>query len=731
MATLVLGAVGTLVAGPLGGAIGALAGRQLDQQIIGSRTREGPRLQDLKASTSSYGRPIAVHAGRVRTAGTIVWATDLVEESETGGGGKGTPKTRTYSYSTSFAVLLASHPIERIGRIWADGNLLRGAAGDLKTGGAFRFHAGHADQEPDPLLAAALGERCPAFRGCAYAVFESLDLADFGNRIPALTFELFAGPGTEIFARLAGPAGMEAEPDLVVPGLEGFSYDGGGIDTALDLLGRAAPLLVEQDRTPPLIRPAAIRSRPPPLLGPPVAWPDAEFGSATGERRMRATDVEKYGALRYYDVDRDYQPSVQHAMHRTAAGQIRTLDFPASLSAGAARALVQKMARQDRAGDIILLHRTSAIDASILPDAIVRVPGEAGLWSVTSWEWRDGGVELELERYFAAMPVSEAGTPVADPGAAWTPPDRLPGVTRLRVFELPWDGTGSPDDRQIYAALSASDGRWAGASLHAERDGDLVPLGIAANRRSVTGLATSALSPSPGLVFEPEASLDVLLDDTAMVLVPTTREGIGSGDNRLLVGDEILQFCDAMPLGDARWRVTGLLRGRGGTESAAMAGHGTGARVALLDERLVGLAAHTAVLAATHLAALDASGADPVVAPVEGFGRTLVPLCPVHPRVLRLADGGMELRWTRRARGMWNWPDQVEIPLIEQSERYEIGTGDIGADGIASPGVLMETDRPFARIESDVLSGLPASTPIWVRQVGTHAKSPALLLTRP
>lgn len=722
MATLVLGAVGTLVAGPLGGAIGALAGRQLDQQIIGSHTREGPRLQDLKASTSSYGQPIAIHAGRVRTAGTIVWATDLVEESETGGGGKGSPKTTSFSYWISFAVLLASHPVERIGRIWADGNLLRGVAGDLKTGGTFRFHAGHADQEPDPLLAAALGERCPAFRGCAYAVFENLDLTDFGNRIPALTFELFAGPATDVFAKLAEPAGMEADPALAIPGLEGFSHEGGGVDTALALLDRAAPLTVDKQCRPPCLRPAGNPSSPASMLGPPFAWSDAEFGSATGERRSRATKDESYGALRYYDVDRDYQPSVQHAASRAGTGRALLLDFPASLRADAARAIVQALARENKARESTLLYRTGTIDAGILPGAVVRAPGQAGLWTIAAWEWRDSGVELELERCFANAFVRDDTKPAADPGTGWTPPDRLPAITQLGVFELPWDGTGSSDDRQIYAAVSASAGRWAGASLHVERDGELVPLGISASRRAVTGFTASALPGSSGLLFEPDASLDIVLFDPAMALVSTNLRSIADGDNRLLVGEEILQFRNAEPLGERVWRLSGLLRGRGGTEPAASVGQAAGARATLLDERLVSLSGNPAVLAATRFAALD-SRTDPVVASMEGAGRTLIPLCPVHPRVRQLSDGGMELYWTRRARGMWTWPEQVEVPLVEQAERYEVGAGDT-----AGP-ALLQTDRPFATLESGDLAALPPATPIWVRQIGTHARSPALLLT--
>src|SRR5690606_26956786 len=173
MATLVFSAIGTAIGGPLGGAIGSLIGHQIDRAIIGGGPRrEGPRLRELAVTTSSYGTPVPRHFGTMRAAGTIVWATELVESSEQSGGGKGRPATTAYSYSASFAVALASRPIRRLGRIWADGNLLRGAAGDLKTGGALRVYSGHGDQPVDPLIASDRGAACPAFRGLAYCVFE-------------------------------------------------------------------------------------------------------------------------------------------------------------------------------------------------------------------------------------------------------------------------------------------------------------------------------------------------------------------------------------------------------------------------------------------------------------------------------------------------------------------------------------------------------------------------------
>ena len=236
MATLVLTAVGTALGGPLGGAIGALVGRQLDYAIIGSGSARGPRLRDLSVQTSSYGAPIPLHFGRMRAAGTVIWATDLVEHNQQSGG-KGRPTATTYAYSVSFAVLLASRPIASIGRIWADGNLLRGAAGDLKVAGQLRYYSGYGDQPSDPLLAQAEGlTRSPAYRNCAYAVFEGLALASFGNRIPSLTFEILAD--TQPFT--VGNIASELAPGAVVAGLDaqlaGFSLDRGSVGDTLDIL---------------------------------------------------------------------------------------------------------------------------------------------------------------------------------------------------------------------------------------------------------------------------------------------------------------------------------------------------------------------------------------------------------------------------------------------------------------------------------------------------------------
>ena len=253
MATIIFTALGRALGGRAGGAVGALLGRQLDGVLIGSGRSDGPRLSDLSVTTSSYGEPIPRPFGRMRLPGSIIWATELRETSERHGGGKGRPAQTTYSYSASFAVALASRPLAGIGRIWADGVLLRGAEGDLKTGGQLRFHSGHGDQLPDPLLSAAEGAaRCPAYRGLAYVVFEDLPLADFGNRIPVLSFEVFGPESTLDLGNVVGLPGTQADPVIPLDGVAGISVTGSAAAT-LDLLADLVPFACDGTANGPVL----------------------------------------------------------------------------------------------------------------------------------------------------------------------------------------------------------------------------------------------------------------------------------------------------------------------------------------------------------------------------------------------------------------------------------------------------------------------------------------------
>lgn len=721
MATLLLTAGGTLVGGPLGGALGALAGREIDSRLIGSNGREGPRLKELALTTSSYGTPIARHYGRMRVPGTIIWSTDLIESSETSGGGKGRPQTTAYSYHASFAVLLASRPIERVGRIWADGNLLRGAAGDLKAGGKLRVHHGRGDQPVDPLLASAEGDRCPAFRGMAYAVFENLELGGFGNRIPAMSFEVIADEGGADFERLVETVPVRTNASGSLDGLIGFSLEGGSLAQALARIDSVYPVSCDSGgEYLRLTRERAERESAPLLPAPAVAGDDGDFGGASGWSRHRDTrQIALPGALRYYDVGRDYQPGLQRAEGTAGQGHAG-IEFPGSMSADTARGLANAAANRARWLSETILWRVAELDPAIAPGTVVRLPGQAGHWHVAGWEWRERGVELELVR----LPPISAEAGAGDPGRSLTQRDHIAGRTWLRAFELPWDGTGRPEKSQIYAAGSSDSGGWAGAALFWDRRGELVEAGLLDSRRCVAGTIVSPLGPSRAMLFEAGATIEMEALASDMAFSRATPTALANGANRILVGREILQFADAAQTGERLWTLQGLLRGRGGTEAAAFAGHAAGEAAILLDGRLARL--DPTMVPGTRIAAIGRGDAEPVFAELDNAGASLRPLAPVHPLSSFDNAGNLHLAWTRRARGGWAWPDEVELPLIEQDEIYSVGLGPVEA-----PIALWQTVIPRLTISAvqilALASGNPAAS-LWVRQVGTAARSEPLLL---
>lgn len=202
MATLVLSAVGAAIGSGVSGtflgltgmvmgrAIGATVGRMIDQRLMGggSQVIETGRIERLRVTGASEGAPVPLVWGRVRLGGQVIWSSEFRETVTTsGGGGKivKKPKVREYSYSISLAVALCEGPILGVGRIWADGQEL--ASADLNI----RLYTGTDDQLPDPLIEAVEGAgQVPAYRGIAYVVIEDLELGEFGNRVPQLSFEV-------------------------------------------------------------------------------------------------------------------------------------------------------------------------------------------------------------------------------------------------------------------------------------------------------------------------------------------------------------------------------------------------------------------------------------------------------------------------------------------------------------------------------------------------------------
>lgn len=733
MATLVFGALGTLAGGPVGGALGALLGQQVDNAIFAPDARDGPPLKDLSFTTSSYGAPIPRIFGRMRVPGTIIWATEIRENSETigggGGGGKGKPAMATFSYSASFAVAVSSRPIRSVERIWADGNLLRGKAGDLKTGGALRIHRGMQDQRPDPLIASAIGPQCPAFRDCAYVVFEDLQLGEFGSRIPALTFEVVADEANITAANLLEGFPRAIDDRRPLRGLAGFSDEGESYAGLLRTLDPMYPVATDCASGQLVLRAGETGSGAVGML-PGPAMPRSEDGSAAPHRgfvvRRAAVSDPGPAALRYYDPARDYQPGVQRAEGRGGSGQPYIAQLPASLSADTARALITAAASRARQSRTRISWRLAELDPAIGPGRIVTLPDIAGQWRIDSWEWLADGIELELT-FYREPDATDVSAPPPDDDRAFVPPPDLPAErTVLDAFELPPAEIPTLATRLVHVAASAAGPGWSGAALYAVAGPSLQYAGRTGTRRARSGYLLTDLPPSPAIVLERQARVEVELSADDLVLDTVTAQQVLASANRIVVGAEVLQYMAAQKLAPRRWRLTGLLRGRLGSEPAAMQGSPAGTPFTVLDERVAILTAAEIHSEIREIAAIGLGDDDPVTAEIRNPGAWAMPPCPVHGRVIT-SGGTVHLRWTRRGRGAWAWPGDVEVPLVEASEAYRVGIGPTN-----SPHVHWDIAAPHLSVTASEWTDLArsyANQAIWVRQIGSLAQSPAVTLT--
>jgi hypothetical protein len=382
------------------------------------------------------------------------------------------------------------------------------------------------------------------------------------------------------------------------------------------------------------------------------------------------------------------------------------LDFPAALDAVDALGLADRIARRNSSPRETATYRIAQLDPELSPGRFARLPDDPLQWLIEGWEWSSSGVELSLTALPHSVPLPVAA---ADPGRANLPRDLVAAPTELAALELPWDGTGSADVPAIFAAASSSGSGWSGAALFARQpDLSLVALGPSGRSRATIGTAAEVLGPA-----SPQA-----LDRVNRLTVDLVGADL---DLRALVGTELIQFGRATPLGEGRWAIADLLRGRGGTEGA-IADHAAGERFILIDEDLTPLdPALVGNPEQNRVAALGLGDDSAVVTQIALAGATQRPLSPVHGRIAVSSGGEVALGWTRRARGAWLWRDGVEVPLVEQAETYVVTLGDP-----AEPVAVWETAEPRLEIAADLAAQLRLAAPgarFSVRQRGDRGLS--------
>ena len=681
MATIVLGAVGRAFAGPVGGLLGSVAGGFVDRALFGGgRARDIGRLDNPAVQSAAYGEAIPVIVGRMRAAGNLIWCSGIREQVARGGGKSG-PASNQYSYFSSFAVGLAARRIVDVGRIWADSRLVRDADGAFLLPMVMRLHKGLEEQPVDPLIAAAEGAgQTPAYHGLAYAVFEDLALAEFGNRIPNLTFEILADEeaidiGDAARALVGDGTLMQAGDGFVTegqfPAVSGYYFGRPG-SVAESLAG-----LVEVIDGAVQVTAGGIR-----LVETAGGLPSHVLDVAQGESQARSDvqdrtrDRQSYAGdagpdiveLGFYDVGRDYQAGLQRS-RRGRGSRLRQDILPAAMTADQAKGLVMRLLARGQASRLTRTVSLPWRELGIQPGMLVKLSDSLHDWRVRELRFEGFVMSLRLER------LAGAGTAVTrgDGGRVLSFDDAVSGPTQLHLMELPGLGHGVPVGPVVLLAGAGASSGWRRGGFETSSDlGVSYGAGGVLPAPTVMGRVVAPLADGPADVWDMHNVIDVDLLGTHMWLEGRSEAAVLQGANVALIGDELVQFRDVEAIGAGRFRLRHLLRGRRGTEYA-MAGHGADERFVLLDgsgsvSLDAGVEAVGQSLLARPVGPFD-QGVEPEHLVVRGTA--LRPLAPAHVRLVQ--DGGdVVVRWIRRSRAGFAWLDFVEAPLAEAQEAYQL-----------------------------------------------------------
>lgn len=397
-------------------------------------------------------------------------------------------------------------------------------------------------------------------------------------------------------------------------------------------------------------------------------------GGISAWRRTLAQEGELPAAIRlsHGDPARNDQQATAEARRATSAGRRTvTLSAPAVLPADQARAVAElELAAEWTAREQVTM---------TLPPSLGRLdPGDVVTFGPTGRLMRLAEIEDGDARQVTAAEVDPAGA-----ASVRTSPARGPAVARpptiapqILLVDGPLLRDGDLDHAGYLAGFTSPFGYGVSAWRSPEETGYVRDSLI--DRPATTGVTVEPFYSGPLWRFDRVSRLAVKLARGA--LTSATEAALFDGANPVLVENadgewELVQFLEAELRAPQTWLLTGLLRGQKGSEHAMRDPVAPGARVLIADAGL-----RQTTLTPDHLglplnwragpASLDISAAGPAVA-VTMKGKARRPLSPAQLKG-RASGGDVILSWIRRGRLSADSWEQVEIPLGEEREAYEV-----------------------------------------------------------
>ncbi|HEX8665731.1 MAG TPA: glycoside hydrolase/phage tail family protein, partial [Beijerinckiaceae bacterium] len=417
--------------------------------------------------------------------------------------------------------------------------------------------------------------------------------------------------------------------------------------------------------------------------------------------RAQETELPRQVEIGFTDGEGDY---------RRAAVASRRLTGASRREARADAAVVTRRAEAQRLADAWLQDLWAGRETAEFEVARRHLAFEPGDMLLLP---TDAGPRLHRVTRIADGLARRVSTRAAEPsvytapaGEGTRPPRRPPlvaGAPEPILLDLPV-ARGEPTVLQ-YLAVAADP--WPGAvAVWRGGEGGFV-FDRTVDLPAVAGRTLTLLPTGPLWRWDTTTVVDVALARGALPSVSDEEALAGANLFAVRGGDsrwEILCAARAELVAEKTYRLSRLLRGLAGSEPEAARTLPAGATVVRLDEAVTPLTdalADLGVAQRTRIGPADRDHADPAYVEIAATanGDALRPLAPVHVRARREADG-VHVTWIRRARRDADAWEPVEVPLGEDSERYEVdilnGAAVVRTIAVAVPEALYAAAQELA-----------------------------------
>ena len=430
--------------------------------------------------------------------------------------------------------------------------------------------------------------------------------------------------------------------------------------------------------------------------------------------RAQEIDLPAQITLDYIDPARDYQRGSQRAKRIAVIGRtVQNMSLPIICSANKAKQIAEdQLTRAWAQRDVqrfSISRRYMVLDAG---DVVLHAGRLIRLTRI-----QQAGDLMDMEGVPVAQNLSST-QPLAETGIDF---DRRPiGIVPSYFYMMDLPLLRNADNQAGYYVGFSGAAGWTGGALYRANDDNHFSLQQTFTLPLSAGCATNLLGSASPAVMDYKNTLTISMMRGS--LSSCTRNDLLNGANAALCGHEIIQFEQASLNADGSYSLQGLLRGVRGSEYA-IGTHQIGERFVLLQPDMMQfMPLQLSDRARSFYFRGGSVGEDVATLASMLFTpqlKTLEPFAPVHVRGARDGAGAITISWIRRARLYAGWVDQIDVPLDEDSENYEIDIMN-GAAVVRQLSGLSSTSATYSAAQqiSD-FGALQPSVVVKIYQIGT------------